>query len=292
MLIIVSPVLMFTYLYTYTYTLSLLQTSQLYHQFMSHLTGPSSHHLPYRELWQDMDDSLASAGSLVSDKWTPYSLLYWYYYQLRDFICSCASIHMSLDVYCQSVDIPKWSFTVNSYVGTGLLSRLMDTAKPNLDHTSKQVMLVVLFNTIVHIHVHMYMPWKPTSYRLTWHWWGPTKLPAICYSSLCVFPSTLCMSSGDGEAAFYHSYETGDNGWLVGHIKAHQKLFKLFKKYYVKHEVPMNCMYMYVGWNVPLSFTLHVLLCSSRLISAWLLSWVPCWYLHDHGVKSMKEDTL
>lgn len=116
----------------------LLQTSQLYHQFMSHLTGPSSHHLPYRELWQDMDDSLASAGSLVS--LTTYSLLYTITNWVILYAYVPASIHMShisMDGYCQSVDIPKWSFTVNSYVGTGLLSRLMDTAKLSLDHTSK-----------------------------------------------------------------------------------------------------------------------------------------------------------
>jgi hypothetical protein len=41
------------------------KTSELYHQLMLHLSDPSSHHAPYRELWQDMDDSLASSGSLV-----------------------------------------------------------------------------------------------------------------------------------------------------------------------------------------------------------------------------------
>ena len=40
-----------------------------------------------------------------------------------------------------------------------------------------------------------------------------------------------------GEAAFFHSYEAGENGWQAGHVKGHQKLFKLFKKYYIKHEV-------------------------------------------------------
>jgi hypothetical protein len=41
------------------------KTSQLYQQFMSHLATPSPPHLPHRQLWQDMDDALASAGSLV-----------------------------------------------------------------------------------------------------------------------------------------------------------------------------------------------------------------------------------
>ena len=49
----------------------------------------------------------------------------------------------------------------------------------------------------------------------------------------------LFVGSGDEEPAFYHSYEVGDNGWLVGHIRAHKKLFKLFKKYYIKHEVQL-----------------------------------------------------
>lgn len=83
------------------------------------------------------------------------------------------------------------------------------------------------------------------------------------------------MSSGDGEAAFYHSYETGDNGWLVGHIKAHQKLFKLFKKYYVKHEVPTVGIELYVHvymLDTIFPYPLHILLCSSPLISAWLQS--------------------
>ncbi|CAI8019772.1 DNA-directed RNA polymerase, mitochondrial [Geodia barretti] len=115
------------------------KTSQLYQQFMSHLATPSPPHLPHRQLWQDMDDALASAGSL-------------------------------------SVDIPKWPFTVASYVGAGLLSRLIDTAKLSL--------------------------------------------------------SDDC----NGEAAFFHSYEAGENGWQAGHVKGHQKLFKLFKKYYIKHE--------------------------------------------------------
>ena len=35
----------------------------------------------------------------------------------------------------QSVNVPKWPFTVASYVGSGLLSRLMDTAKLTLDQT-------------------------------------------------------------------------------------------------------------------------------------------------------------
>ena len=45
------------------------QTSQLYQQFMSHLATPSPPHLPHRQLWQDMDDALASAGSLVLHWW-------------------------------------------------------------------------------------------------------------------------------------------------------------------------------------------------------------------------------
>jgi DNA-directed RNA polymerase len=75
------------------------------------------------------------------------------------------------------VDIPKWPFTVASYVGAGLLSRLIDTAKLSLSDDS------------------------------------------------------------NGEAAFFHSYEAGENGWQVGHVKGHRKLFKLFKKYYIKHGV-------------------------------------------------------
>lgn len=39
----------------------------------------------------------------------------------------------SVCVVWQSVDIAKWPFTVASYVGAGLLSRLMDTAKLSLD---------------------------------------------------------------------------------------------------------------------------------------------------------------
>ena len=41
----------------------------------------------------------------------------------------CHAVYIGL----QSVDISKWPFTVASYVGAGLLSRLIDTAKLSLN---------------------------------------------------------------------------------------------------------------------------------------------------------------
>ena len=50
----------------------------------------------------------------------------------------------------QSVNVPKWPFTVASYVGSGLLSRLMDTAKLTLDQTRLAHSTTIV--AIVHVH--------------------------------------------------------------------------------------------------------------------------------------------
>lgn len=50
----------------------------------------------------------------------------------------------SVCVMWQSVDIAKWPFTVASYVGAGLLSRLMDTAKLSLDDSKLVIMRSLL----------------------------------------------------------------------------------------------------------------------------------------------------
>ena len=53
----------------------------------------------------------------------------------------CPTIHRCVCHYIQSVDVPKWSFTVASHVGAGLLSRLMDTAKLSLQQSNDRSLL-------------------------------------------------------------------------------------------------------------------------------------------------------
>ena len=73
------------------------------------------------------------------------------------FVCVCVC-RVVFGPFAQSVDIPKWPFTVASYVGAGLLSRLIDTAKLSLSDNNK---LVALSNSYRVFHVRATCIWHP-----------------------------------------------------------------------------------------------------------------------------------
>ena len=103
---------------------------------------------------------------------------------------------------------------------------------------------------------------------------------ASCVNSLASSPLPIPVLPRVGdEGAFCHSYETGENGWQVGHVKAHKKLFKHFKKYYIKHEVhymqfTCTCTRTYICvYTCTVHVHVHVYVCTiDPLVSAPLHS--------------------